>query len=281
MKPVLYGTIAARLTSRPRVINAVAGLGWVSSKDGGAASRRRAFVRRALGSLLRSGTTIVQNPDDERFLIEAGVPAPRIRRIAGAGVDLDHFAPAPEPPGDPTIVLAARLLWTKGVGDFVAAARLLRHRGVRARFLLAGSPDPANPASIADAEIASWIASGVVEHLGRVPDMAPVLAKSHIACLPSYYGEGIPKTLIEAAAAGRPIVTTDMPGCREAVTHGENGLLVPPRDPASLAEALATLIDDAALRQRMGAAGRARATRVFGLDRILQQTLDLYGDPVS
>ena len=279
MKPVLYGSIAATLAGRPRVINAVAGLGWISSQHAGKAAGRRALVRRALGSLLRSGTTIVQNPDDERFLVEAGVPASRISRIAGAGVDLDHFAPAPEPAGIPCVVLAARLLRDKGVADFVAAARLLRGRGVRARFVLAGSPDHANPSSISEGEIVDWVESGVVEHLGRVRDMAPVLAASHIACLPSYYGEGIPKTLIEAAAAGRPVVTTDMPGCREVVTDGDNGLLVPPRDPASLADALDKLIGDAALRRRMGAAGRSRAVASFGLAQVTEQTLALYGDP--
>jgi glycosyltransferase involved in cell wall biosynthesis len=173
------------------------------------------------------------------------------------------------------IVLPARLLWDKGVGEFVEAARLLRSRGVEARFVLVGDPDPANPASISAAQIADWVQDGVVEHMGWMNDMPGVFAHAHIVCLPSYR-EGLPKALIEAAAAGRPIVTTDVPGCREVVEDGVHGLCVAPRDANALASALARLIADPALRARMGAAARKRAETEFGLAAVIAQTLALY-----
>jgi len=276
MKPVMYGSIAARIAGVSRVINALGGMGWLFTSGTGLASWLKPFVRRALSFALRSGIALVQNPDDARLLIQLGVPRSRIRRIAGSGVDLQQFRPHPEPAGPPRVVLPARLLWDKGIGEFIAAARLLRRRGVAARFVLAGAPDPVNPSSVAAAQIIEWVAEGVIEHLGWVTDMPKLLAESHIVCLPSYYGEGIPKSLIEAAAAGRPIVTSDMPGCREVVHHGENGLQVPARDVDGLAQALERLIADPALRRRMGACGRVRAEQEFGLDAVIRQTLALY-----
>jgi glycosyltransferase involved in cell wall biosynthesis len=192
-------------------------------------------------------------------------------------VDLQQFLPGAELPGVPVIVLPARLLWDKGVGEFIDAARQLKKQGVTARFVLAGLPDPANPSAVTYEQIAAWVTEGVVEHLGWVKDMPKLLAASHIVCLPSYR-EGMPKSLIEAAAAGKPIVTTDSPGCREIVRAEENGILVPPRDSVSLAKALARLIHDPALRQRMGACGRSRAENEFSLELIVSQTLALYAE---
>jgi glycosyltransferase involved in cell wall biosynthesis len=275
MKPVLYGSLAARLAGVPRVVNALAGMGWLFTSAGGAAAMLKALVRAAFRPLLARGIALVQNPDDAALLARLGVPPARIRRIAGSGVDLARFHPAPEPPGTPVVVLPSRLLWDKGVGEFVAAARLLRARGVEARFVLAGDPDAANPASIPSAQITRWVEDGVVEHLGWVDDMPRVFAQAHIVCLPSYR-EGLPKALIEAAAAGRPIVTTEVPGCREVVEDGVHGLRVPPRDAPALAEALARLIADPALRARLGAAARVRAEAEFGLDAVVAQTLALY-----
>ena len=180
----------------------------------------------------------------------------------------------------PTVVLPARMLWDKGVGDFAAAARILRGRGVAARFVLAGVPDPLNPASIPDAQIAAWVQEGIVDYRGWVADMPRLLAECHVVCLPSYR-EGLPKSLIEAAAAGRPIVTTNVPGCREVVRDGDNGLLVPPQDPAALAVALERLIAAPQERARMGARGRARAEREFALDTIITQTLATYREVVE
>lgn len=276
IKPVLYGSVAARLAGVRHCINALAGLGWLFSSGAGFAYRLQPLVRWVLSRLFRSGIVLVQNPDDAEFLRNLGVAVSRIRRIAGSGVDLDQFMPGPEAAGVPVVVLPARLLWDKGVGEYVAAARLLKAQGICARFLLAGDPDPANPSSVPAEQIAAWVKEGVVEHLGWVTDMPTLLGKSHIVCLPSFYGEGIPKSLIEAAAAGRPIVTCDMPGCREIVRHRVNGLLVPPRSIEPLAEALAELINDSALRQQMGWHGRVRAEREFGLQAVIKQTLALY-----
>lgn len=279
MKPVLYGSIAARLAGRPMVINAVAGMGWVFTSGSGATRWLERFVRGALKRALSTGTVIVQNPDDAQLLAGVGVPESQIRRVRGSGVDLRRFRPVTDIDDAPVVLLAARLLWDKGVGEYVAAARLLRKRGISARFLLAGQPDPVNPASVAASDVSAWVQEGVVEHVGWVTDMPGLLASVHIVCLPSYR-EGLPKSLIEAAAAGKPIVTTDVPGCREAVRDGDNGLVVPSRDVQALADALERLIVDPVLRRQMGARGRARAEQEFGLDAVVQQTLAIYREAV-
>lgn len=277
MKPVLYGSIASRLSGNPRLINALAGMGWLFTSTGGVAQLLRPAVRHVLRRVLRSGLVLVQNPDDERNLVALGVPNGRIRRIAGSGVDLQRFWPHPEPEGVPVVLLPSRLLWDKGVGEFVAAARLLKQQRISVRCVLAGEPDPANPAAITTNQIQDWVREGVVEHVGWVTDMPSLLASCHIVCLPSYR-EGLPKSLIEAAAAGRAIVTTDVPGCREAARDGVSGLLVRPRDANALATAIARLIRDPELRRRMGSAGRRLAEEQFGAAHIIQQTLALYDE---
>ena len=279
MKPILYGTIAARLAGRPAVINAVAGMGWLFTSGAGLARWLKPFVRVALRHVLGTGVALVQNPDDARMLAQLGIAESRIRLIRGSGVDLGTFQAIPAPDGVPVVLLPARLLWDKGVGEFVAAARLLRSKGVTARFLVAGDPDPMNPASIPHDEVAKWVREGVIEHLGFVIDMPGLLARSHIVCLPSYR-EGLPKTLIEAAAAGRAIVTTDVPGCREVVRHGDNGLLVPPRNAAALADAVERVLSDRTLREAMGANGRRRAEEEFGIEAVIEKTLAVYREAV-
>lgn len=281
MKPVLYGSIAARLVGIPEVVNALAGLGWLFSSRSGTANWLKPVVRWLLGQLLRSRIVLVQNPDDEKFMQQLGVAKAQVRRIAGSGVDLHRFSVCPEPDGIVAIVLPARLLWDKGVGEFVAAARLTKGKGVVARFVLVGEPDLANPSSLTRQQIAIWVKEGVIEHMGWVADMPRILRGSHIVCLPSFYGEGIPKSLIEAMACGRPIITCDTPGCREVVHHGKNGLLVPPRDTAALADALTQLIESPVLRRQMGANGRLRAEQEFGLEYVIEQTLALYAEIVS
>ena len=275
MKPVLYCSIAASFAGRPRIINALAGMGWIFTAREGGARWLKLIVRWALRRVLPTGVVLVQNPDDAQLMADLGVAASQIVVIPGSGVDLTKFRPLPEPVSIPTVVLPARLLWDKGVGEFVAAARSLRRQGIQARFILAGLPDAANPAAVPPVLIRKWVDEGVIEHLGWVEDMPRLLAESHIVCLPSYR-EGAPKALIEAAAAGRPIVTTDVPGCRHVVTHGDNGLLVPARNADLLGEAIATLIGDPELRRRMGARGRSRAERDFGLDRVIEEVLALY-----
>jgi glycosyltransferase involved in cell wall biosynthesis len=277
MKPILYGSMAAKTLRRVRVVNAIAGMGWLFTSQNGHARWLKPIVTRALTRLTASGLTIVQNPDDQAMLVELGLEPGRIRLIPGAGVDLDVFHPGASPDGPPTVVMATRLLWDKGVGEFVAAARLLRARGVDARFVLAGEPDPLNPATVSADDVHSWTREGIIEYAGFVVDMPRLLSRSHVVCLPSYR-EGLPKSLIEAAAAGRAIVTTDVPGCREAVRDGYNGLLVPPRSPDELAAALERLIVDPVLREQMGRHGRVLAERRFGQDAIIRQTLAVYDE---
>lgn len=280
MKPVLYGTIAARIARVPAVVNALAGMGWLFTSDGFVSGLLRPGIRRALAGALRRGLVIVQNPDDVAMMQELGVPPGAVRIVPGSGVDLTVFANRPEPEGRCRVVLPARLLWDKGVGDFVDAARRLLARGVPATFMLAGEPDPENPRSISAAQIESWTREGVVDAIGWVENMSALLAGVHVVCLPSLR-EGLPKALIEAAAAGRAIVTTDVPGCREVVSNGANGFVVPPRNPAALADALEKLIRDPVLRQRMGACGRARAEERFGLQGVISQTLALYREAIG
>lgn len=276
LKPVLYGTIAARLASVPTVINALAGLGYLFSSVDFAARLSRPLLEIGFRMLLKPNWVIVQNPDDRQLLVERGlINAARTTLIRGSGVDLEAFAPAPEANGIPLIVLPARLLSDKGVGEFVAAARLLRQQGVAARFALVGAPDPANPATVPQATLDAWRAEGVVELWGWRDDMAQVFRDCHVACLPSYR-EGLPKVLIEAAACGRPLVTCDVPGCREVVRHGINGLLVPPRDPAALAAALKQLVENSLQRAAFGRRAHDIAAAEFSLSAVIGQTLALY-----
>lgn len=277
LKPVMVGASAAWLAGVRAQVNAVAGLGWLFTSSGSVVRAVRPAVRWILACLLNRprSLTIVQNPEDRSLLERSGVPAAGLRLIRGAGVDLQVFFPVTSPPEPICIVLVARMLWDKGVGEFVEAARLLTEAGVRGRFVLVGDPDPANPGSVPESTLRSWQRLHGVEWWGRRDDIPAVLQVGHIACLPSYR-EGMPKSLLEAAACGLPIVTTDAPGCREVVTNGVNGLLVPVRDAVALADALGRLIGDEALRHRMGKQSRLRAEREFGLDTVIAQTLAVY-----
>ncbi|MBL8482426.1 MAG: glycosyltransferase family 4 protein, partial [Rhodocyclaceae bacterium] len=236
IKPVLLGGIAARLARVPAVVAAVPGLGYVFSARGVVARARRMIVsqlyRRVFGH--PNLRVIVQNRDDLELLRQnAGLDPERASLIRGSGVDLSVFVPVAQAPGAPLVLLAARLLADKGVREFAVAARRLRaYRG--ARFVLAGDPDIANPASIPQAELQAWLAEGFLEWWGYRADMPAVLAAASIVVLPSYR-EGLPKLLAEAAACGRAVITTDVPGCRDAVVAGQTALLVPPRDADALA----------------------------------------------
>lgn len=278
LKTVMFGALAAWLAGVPAQVNAVAGLGWLFTSSSGVVRLVRPVLRWMLARLLDRphSLTIVQNPEDWALLEHSGVPAASLRLIRGAGVDVQVFRPVMPPPPEPVcIVLASRMLWDKGVGEFVAAARCLTDAGVNARFILVGDPDPANPASVPESSLRGWHGQYGVEWWGRRDDMPAVLQAAHIACLPSYR-EGLPKSLLEAAACGLPIVTTDAPGCRDVVRDGVNGLLVPVRDAAALAAALKKLIDDAELRRCMGEQSRLRAEAEFGMETIIDQTLKLY-----
>ncbi len=278
LKPVIYGSVAATLTGVPHTVNALTGLGALFI---GSSAKTRALgvlSRLALRPLLNraGGRVILQNEDDRRLLEARGLLRhDRVSLIRGSGVDTRRFAPAPEPDGPPVAVLVARMLRDKGVGEFVAAARLLKERGVPVRMQLAGPTDPDNPAALDEASLRQWKAEGIVEWLGPVADMPALWARSHMAVLPSYR-EGLPKALLEAASCGRPMVAADVPGCREIVRHGETGLLAPVRDAKGLADAIAALARDAELRRRLGARARAVAEAEFAEEIVVRETLALY-----
>ena len=278
LKPVMFGALAAWLARVPAQVHAVAGLGWLFTSSNGAVRLVRPVFRWILAGLLNRphSLTIVQNPEDRSLLERSGLSAKRLRLIRGAGVDVQIFYPVVRVPEAVRIVLVSRMLWDKGVGEFVEAARRLTEAGGNARFVLVGAPDPANPASIPESTLRSWHGQHGVEWLGKRDDIPAILQAADIACLPSFYGEGLPKSLLEAAACGLPIVTTDTPGCREVVRDGVNGFLVPVHDVVALASALGKLIDHAALRRRMGEQSRLRAETEFGLEAVIAQTLAVY-----
>ena len=276
LKPIVLGGIAARLAGVPAVVNAPVGLGFVFASDRLLARVLKPFVSLALRLTLnpKHGRVIFENPDDLAALTASGmVRRERAVLIRGAGVDIAAFAPAPEPPPPIVVVLIARMIREKGVPEFVAAARLLRGQ---AAFWLVGAPDPGNPNTVTEAELRGWEVAGLVRWLGPRQNIAAVLAEAHIACQPSSYREGLPKSALEAMAAGKPLVATDIPGCREAVLDGVTGLLVPPRDAPALARAIKTLIDDPALRARLGAAGRQRVEENFSDAIVCRETLLVY-----
>ncbi len=279
LKPILVGGIAARLAGVPAIVNAPTGLGFVFSSEKLLAKLLKPLVSLLLRVTLspKNARVIFENPDDQAELERLGMIRPGAAvLIRGAGVDIKTFHPAPEPPLPVRVILIARMIREKGVADFVEAARVLRDQRIAAEFVLVGAPDPGNPNTVSEAELRAWEAAGLVTWLGPRKDIAQRLRGAHIACQPSSYREGLPKSALEAMASGKPLVATDIPGCREAVVDGETGILVPPRNPAALAAALRRLIEDPALRARMGAAGRLRVEQYFADAIICRQTLLVY-----
>jgi glycosyltransferase involved in cell wall biosynthesis len=277
-KPVLYGTIAARMAGVPAIVNAVTGLGHLFlSRD-----LRHTLVRAIVGSFNRfifrhdRLRIIFQNSDDRDLFVARGWARAADAVLIPSGADTEAFHPSSARNGHvPVVILPARLLYTKGVGEFVRASQTLRHEGIDARFALVGDVDLQNPASVPQATLESWRESGTVELWGERHDMPEVYRQADVVCLPSYR-EGMPKVLIEAAASGLPIVTTDTPGCRDVVRHGENGFLVPVADSAALAARLRQLLEDEKLRVRLGTRGRERAVEEFSVTRCAASTLSIY-----
>jgi glycosyltransferase involved in cell wall biosynthesis len=279
LKPVVYGSIAARITRIPGVVNAVAGLGFVFVSKRPLARILRPVLKASLKFSLKGSRhrTIVQNPNDRDFIKrEINIDSSRISLIRGSGVDLRRFVPTPEPACPPLTILASRLIKEKGIVEYAEAAGILKKRGINARFALLGAIDKENPSAIPEKLIEEWIRNGWIEWQGYKHDMPSVLANCHIVCLPSFYGEGIPKILIEAAACARPIVTTDVPGCREIVKHNQNGFLVPTQNVQALADALQTLIEAPELRREMGQKSREFAQRYFSIEKVIKQTIEVY-----
>jgi glycosyltransferase involved in cell wall biosynthesis len=278
LKPILLGSLAARLVGAGPLVNALVGMGFIFSSRGVLARALRPVLQRLLKLTLNPpGSRVVfENEDDLRDFVAMGlVRETAAVLIRGAGVDTRLFQPVVRVSRPPVVMLVARMLWDKGVGEFVAAAAMLKQRGLDARFVLVGAPDASNRAHIPESVLDRWQREGAVECWGARERMHQVLAEADIACLPSYR-EGLPKALLEAMAVGLPCVTTDVPGCRSVVSNGDNGFLVPARDVAALATALAKLIGDAGLRQSMGRRGRARAELEFANERVIAETLATY-----
>ncbi|MBX6328753.1 MAG: glycosyltransferase family 4 protein [Pseudolabrys sp.] len=276
LEPVIVGSLAA-CGLRCARLNALTGLGFVFSSRTRKARAARPILRALLGRLLRHrrATVLVQNRDDRAAIAALGVDPRRIALIPGSGVDTDAFVPLPEPDGPVTVGFVGRLLDDKGVRVLVRAHALLAERGLALRLLIAGEADPASPDSIPATEIAQWRSRSGIELLGHVADIRAVWRQAHIAVLPSRR-EGLPKSLLEAAACGRPLVACDVPGCREIARAGINALLVPPDDPAALAEAIARLAGDADLRRRFGAAGRRLVEGELSAAAVARATGALY-----
>jgi len=278
LKPIFYGSFAARLIGLKNVINAPVGMGFVFSSGSLLAKCLRPLVKFALYLFLNPiGSRVVfENRDDLSDALQNElVRIADATLIRGAGINLSSYTLSDEVAGPVTVVLVARMLWDKGVGEYVAAARLLKEKKIQARFLLVGAPDTGNPASIPIEQLNEWATQGIVEWLGHRQDIPEILLSSHIACLPSYR-EGLPKSLLEALAAAKPVVTTDVPGCREVVEDGVNGFLVPAKAVLPLALALERLIMDPQLRHTFGRNGREKAKNEFSSDRVIASTLALY-----
>ena len=276
LQAAVLGSLAA--VGRPTpLVNALTGFGFTFISD----SMKARLLRPLIVFLLRflcmrnKNVALVQNPDDRDALLSVGIAADHIVLIPGSGVDVERLRPMAEPATMPAVAFVGRLLEDKGIRSLVAAIQLLRSCGKAVNLLIAGDIDSANPTSVSASEVAAWTREPGIRWLGHVKDIAEVWAQAHIAVLPSRR-EGLPKALLEAAACGRPMIATDVPGCREVVLSGETGLLVPLDDPAALADAIGQLVSSPALRHRYGAAARRLAVETFSAEAIGQQTVRLY-----
>jgi glycosyltransferase involved in cell wall biosynthesis len=285
IKPVLYGSVAARVAGVPAVVNGIYGLGHVFSRRGRRAALLRTTVTaayrasfRLLGRRLR--VTFENAADRDRF-IGLGICRPtQASVIRGMGFDPVTFHPRPFPAGDPVVMMAGRLLWSKGVRQLVEAVARARANGAMCRLAFVGAPDPGNPAAVPESQLREWEAAGAAEWWGHRSDMPQALGQASVVALPSAYGEGLPKILIEAAAVGRPLIATDIPGCREIVRDGENGYLVPSGDVPALAGAIDRLVRDQGLCERFGR--RSHELSVEFTDAVVNRaTLEVYHDLLS
>lgn len=283
-KPAIYGGLVSKLVKIKSVVYLLPGLGYVFSANSLKARLLRMLIPflNKIALSHKNGCLVLQNNDDQNFYIKTKqIKKENTRVIYGSGVDINFFTPdlidsKPEPNSGVIIVLAARLLWEKGVAEFVEAAKLLKEQQSTARFALVGEPDWGNPSAIPLEQLHQWKDSGVVEWWGKSQDMREVFAKADIVCLPSYYGEGLPKVLLEAAACAKPIITTDSPGCREIVRDQVNGILIPIKNIEALVTALKILINDPEKRKKFGENGRRIVTAEFSIDKINQETLAVY-----
>jgi glycosyltransferase involved in cell wall biosynthesis len=281
LKPTLYTALAASVLGVSRRVFALGGLGFAFASQRTSARLMRPLLLFALRHALSGQGTrlILQNSEDADLLLEAGVISrERLRLIGGAGVDTTRFdARVEQTHAVPLVMLPARMLWDKGVRDFVSCATELRRRGLQARFALVGERDEQNPECVPEWQLSQWVDSGTVEWWGRREDMPAALAEASLICFPSYH-EGLPKALLEAASCERAIVAYDIAGCREAVEDGVTGILVPLRDETALAAAVASLLADPERRRSMGKSGRELVVRKFTAERIAAETLSVWDE---
>jgi glycosyltransferase involved in cell wall biosynthesis len=279
-KPVIYGGMAARKVGGIRFYPMITGLGYAFTEGGGV---KRKAVRALVQRLYRRGlaaanAVIFQNPDDEALFraLKLQPQSTLSIRVHGSGVDLAAFPPMPLP-NSLVFLMLARLVADKGVREYVAAAKQVKQRYPNAIFRLAGGLDP-NPSSIKAAELQAWVGEGVIEYLGTVRPVQTALAACRFYVLPSYYREGTPRSVLEALATGRPVITTDAPGCRETVVHGENGILVEPRNADALAAAMIKLLKMPATDiQRMADASLALARDKYDVHKVNAKILSVMG----
>ncbi|MBX9977359.1 MAG: glycosyltransferase family 4 protein [Alphaproteobacteria bacterium] len=275
LKPILYGSMMGKCLKIPKIVNAIAGLGYVFTSDRLKARLIRTLFLPFLKFSIRKTNIIVQNADD-KSLVESWLgPKARLHLIRGAGVDMAVFSPAPKLSHNHTITLVARMLWSKGIAEAVDAAKRLKQTHPHAILQLVGMPDPQNPESISEAQLKKWHDQSIICWLGARNDIAEIYRASQIVLLPSYR-EGLPKSLLEACACGLPIITTDAPGCREVVDSGMNGYLVPVGNSDALYKVLATLLDNYDMCCAMGAHSLTKAMSHFSSDLIHKETMIVY-----
>jgi glycosyltransferase involved in cell wall biosynthesis len=279
IKPVIYGSLAARLAGVPRIVNTVTGLGFVFTEQ------RMAWLRRPVEwqyrlALACAHFTFFQNPDDLEFFLTRRLVQPKnVGLLPGSGVDCQFFVPCAAADSWPekrlTFLMVARLLREKGVYEFVEAARRVKRDFPGTEFQLLGKRDERNPTVVPQIDLDCWKAERVISWLGEVSDVRPIVSRADVVVLPSYR-EGTPRSLLEASAMGKPLITTDTVGCREVVEDGVNGLLVPVKDAEALARAMVRLIERPAMRERMGKAGREKVELEFDERIVLEKTLQVY-----
>lgn len=278
IKPVIYGSLVARLMNNIKVVNAVTGMGFAFSEDD-KASKISFLVKKAYRVALNSSNVnvIFQNEKDrEIFLNEDLVEKEQTTLIRGSGVDCDEFKPTQDKSNEEIVLLASRMIWDKGIQEFVEAAKTVKEQKPEVRFILAGKADQGNPNVVPEETLRSWTEEGHVEWLGHVDNMIELIQKSTIVTLPTFYPEGVPKILIESASTGKPIITTNRPGCNDIVKDGENGILIPEKDSQALADAILSLLNDPQKMEQFGKRGRELVLEEFSEDIVVSKTMKLY-----